>query len=203
MEEIDKQFRRVEKRLKDEQLRINKGEKNVAFWTIWIMVAIAIVTSLFVFSTISGDYKKTQQLEIKIAILSEKVHLQDTHISDIEEQVSESPQSLDVNINKMVEKLDSDYKKLQEIIIGNPANIIEFALLIKEVDSLKESYKDHKDSVYREMERSFGIFQWFIYMNIFIGLGILGMAVNIYRQSKSIQRTKDKEFSEEIPKADK
>ena len=167
------------------------------------ILAIAIATSLFVFSTISRDYQKTQSLENQILLLSETIHLQDTYISDIEERISESPQSVDVNINKIVEKLDSDYKKLQEIIIGNPANIIEFALLIKEVDNLKESYKDHKDSVYREMERNFGIFQWFIYMNIFIGLGILGMAVNIYRQSKSIQRTKDKEFSEEIPKADK
>ena len=126
----------------------------------------------------------------EIAFLSDTIYRQDTYLSDIKEQISESPQSVDANINKIVEKLDSDYKKLQEIIIGNPVNIIEFALLIKEVDTLKESYKEHKESVYEEMSRSFGLFQWFIYMNILIFLAILGIGINIYRQSKSIQKIK-------------
>jgi len=156
------------------------------------VIFITISTLAFVFATVSSSNEKMQRLENRIEILSETISLQDAYVSVITEQISESPQSVDANINKIVEKLDSNYKKLQEIIIGNPANIIEFALLIQEVDNLKESYKDHKESVYEELARSFGIFQWFIYINIFIALAVLTIAVSIYYQSRSIQRTKDK-----------
>lgn len=178
---------------------IIRGDKMRAmvsvFGVLLPMVLVAIFTLTFVYRTISSSNDKTRQLENEILILSDTLYRQDTYMSDIKEQISESPQSVDANINKIVEKLDSDYKKLQEIIVGDPANIIEFALLIKEVDSLKESYKEHKESVYKEMDRSFGLFQWFIYMIFFIFLAILTIAVTIYYQSKRIQRTKDQEPS--------
>ena len=188
---------------KDKEGNIMRSKLSSMFAGLLLTVFIAISTLSFVYVTISSSNDKTRQLENEIEILSETISLQDIYISDIKEQISESPQSVDANINKIVEKLDSDYKKLQEIIVGDPVNIIEFALLIKEVDSLKESYKEHKESVYKEMDRSFGLFQWFIYMISFIFLAILTIAVTIYYQSKSIQMAKDKEPSEETPKANK
>jgi uncharacterized coiled-coil protein SlyX len=150
---------------------------------------VASLTLTFSFSTIRGNNAMTRTFENQIELLSDKISAQDSYISNITKQINESPQSVDVNINKIVEKLDSEYKKLQEIIIGNPANIIEFALLIKEVDALKESYKEHKESVYNEMNRNFGLFRWFIYINIFIALTILGIAATNYYQSRSIQKS--------------
>lgn len=169
--------------------------KSTTMFSVAVMIFIAITTSFFVFRTISSNNDTIRMLEYQADLLSEAIYRQKASVLDITEQISEGPQSVDININKIVEKLDSDFKKLQEIIVGDPANVIEFALLIKEVGNLKESYKEHKDSVYKEMERSFGLFQWFIYMNIFIALAVLGIAVSIYYQSKSVQRTKDKEPS--------
>lgn len=148
------------------------------------MLLIAVFTLSFVFFTIRSNNIKTQVLENRTDLLIDLIERQERRVSDISKQISENPQSVDANINKVVEKLDSDYKKLQEIIIGNPSNIIEFALLINKVDNLKESYKEHKDAIYKEMDRNFGLFQWFIYMNIFIILAILGMTVTIYYQGR-------------------
>jgi len=195
MDKMDEEIQRLKRALEEETLQLEHLDKSRTVVIIGVMIIIATFTLVFVFKTISSSYNKTQQLENEIEILSETIYLQDTYISGIKEKISESPQSVDTNINKIVEKLDSDFKKLQEIIVGDPAKIIEFALLIKEVDNLKESYKEHKKSVYEEMDRSFGLFQWFMYMNILIALAILGIAVTTYYQSKSIRRTKDKEPS--------
>ena len=203
MDKVDRSSGKSWEQLAWEWDKSDRRRRIYTFAGITLMIFIAIFTLSFVYGTISSSTDKIRQLENEIEILSETISLQDIYFSGIAERISESPQSVDVNINKIVEKLDSDYKKLQEIIVENPATIIEFALLIREVDSLKESHKEHKESVYKEMDRSFGLFQWFIYMNIIIALAILGIAVTTYNQSKSIQKTKDKEPSEETPKVNK
>lgn len=166
--------------LQVEKRRIN----SLWFMGFQAVLLIAVFTLSFVFFTIRSNNIKTQVLENRTDLLIDLIERQERRVSDISKQISENPQSVDANINKVVEKLDSDYKKLQEIIIGNPSNIIEFALLINKVDNLKESYKEHKDAIYKEMDRNFGLFQWFIYMNIFIILAILGMTVTIYYQGR-------------------
>jgi hypothetical protein len=178
-----------------EEMRVKLMEENRTkisiLWTMGaaLVTVFVIITLAIAFFTIRNNNSEIQRLGLEIEYLSETVSIQSIYISDITKQISESPQSLDANINRIVEKLDSDYKKLQEIIIGNPANIIEFALLIKEIDTLKESYKEHKESVYNEMGRNFGLFQWFIYMNTFIALAIFGIAVTTYYQSRLIQKS--------------
>lgn len=163
---------------------------------IYLSVVIGFYFSAYLNQNTIGRYKV---LEDDIEFLSKRIQNQErslTVISTLTDEIIAQPGDTNIvnaqqinQIYKKVEKLDLDYKKLQEIIIGNPTNIIEFALLIKEVDNLKESFKEHKNSISAEINRNYGLFRWFIYINLFIALTILGITVTTYYQSRQIKKT--------------
>jgi len=112
-----------------------------------ISMIVALLIPILFYTVISKKEGPYDLLYNKIELLSLRIGLQENFISETSALIEDISKSGDANvdnaiqvnqISQKVEQLELNYKELQDVIIGNPSNIIEFALLLKEVDTLKE-----------------------------------------------------------------
>jgi hypothetical protein len=159
---------------------------------VFLIIAIMLITNQTVF-VISQNTSSIKSLAEKIRSLDEKISLQESAVLDIIQFKESFNQSENININTELklnqlytkfEQLNMEHKKIQEVVAGSPDTLIDFALLKKEFNNLKNNYNELKKSTSEEINKNFELFKWFIYINFFIALTIAGMVIGIYYQSK-------------------
>ena len=178
-------------------------EKVGQFFGVFAAFLTFIFSTVFYISGYQEDIRTFREIEteqtvdLRIIELEAKINALIQDVSDFQPtigNISELPEeaALYLKIENIQNEVKSIRNQLQIIetietaVTSNPERAMSIPILRRDIDGLKDSVAEDLAATRNEIDRLYGLSQWFIGLMATMALGVLGIAVgNAFRNGKS------------------
>lgn len=134
----------------------------------------------------------------QVATLQDEVAALRQELDVLTQMTASIPNPDVVTLRTDLDSLDERFSAIEGAILDNPARVLQFTLLSRDMDDLKETYESDLESTRQEIGRMYDLNKWFVGLMFTMAIGLLGLAVgNFIKKPERAEVSREQQKPEE------